>query len=133
VSIGKLVADSDILCPVAWGDIEYCKNVHKTFINDVINNNLDKYRSGIITLEMRQPMSIQVCAWHGKTLKKVQDRCGLIYADEPWLSIFAPTWCDLYNCIYSDSIVSHFSYYKQESQGISDSGLLEKYKELVEK
>lgn len=131
VSIGRLVADSEILCPVAWGDIEYCKHVHSTFINDVINKNLDKYRLGKIVLEERQPMSIQVIAWHGKTMKEVQEKYGAVYGEEPWISIFAPTWCNMYNCIYSDSIVSHFSYYKQEEQGICQTGLLEQYKEIL--
>lgn len=130
ISIGKIVADPEILCPIAWGDIDYCKNAHKTFIQDIINKDLDKYRKGVIVLEDRQPMSIQVISWHGKTMKDVQERYGKVYADEPWLSIFAPTWCDMYNCIYSDSIVSHFSYYKQEEQGIHQCGILEEYNKI---
>jgi hypothetical protein len=130
ISIGKIVADPEILCPNAWGDIDYCKNSHTTFIKDVINKDLDKYRKGVIVLEDRQPMSIQVISWHGKTMKEIQNKYGNVYADEPWLSIFAPTWCNMYNCIYSNSIVSHFSYYKQEEQGIHQCGLLEEYHKI---
>lgn len=130
ISIGKIVAEPEILCPVAWGDIEYCKTAHQTFLNDIQNQDLDKYRKGVVVLEDRQPMSIQVISWHGETMKKVQEQCGAVYADEPWLSIFAPTWCNLYNCIYTNTLVSHFSYYKQEEQGIHLCGILEAYHEI---
>ena len=33
--IGDFVADHEILCPISWGNIQYCYDLHSQFLNDI--------------------------------------------------------------------------------------------------
>lgn len=116
----------EILCPLAWKDPAFAEKVHRTFLSSLPKQPSQE----VIPLNHCEPMSIQCCAWIGTDLKQLQDTYGNIYEDEPWLTIFAPTWSNRKNCIYKDSIVSHFSYYIQE-QALLKSDLLTLYKNII--
>ncbi len=131
IKIGKITKEQEVLCPISWGNLEYCINIHNTFINDVNNKNIDKYRIGNYTLKNSEPMSINCCCWLGTGLKNVVNKYGNIVDDEPRLCIYLPTWDNNPNKVFGNTIVSHYSYYKQRELGLDDTDILNKYNKLI--
>jgi hypothetical protein len=131
--IGDLVKNqNEILCPVSWGNFDYCYSLHNQFIIDVCNNNVQKYYlNENIILENAEPVSINVCSWIGEDLKKYTDTYGNVHKDEPWFSIYLPTWSGNKNEIYSKCVVSHYAYYIQRERGLDNTDLLKRYLELL--
>lgn len=129
IKIGHITQTPEVLCPVSWGSLDFCINAHRTFLQDVSQGNLEKYRGEPFELTMKEPMSIQCCAWFGKELNELTKRFGEVYDDEPWLTIFVPIWSNRINGVYRNSIVSHYSYYIQH-HGLEKTDILEQYKSL---
>lgn len=130
-SICDLVKNNEVLCPYSWGNLNYCIKIHENFLNDIKNNNLDKYRIDDIILEYSEPVSINCCCWIGGNLKKVIEKIGDISGDEPWLTLFAPTKINKSNIIYGKTIVSHYAFYKQRELGLDKTDISEKYYKLI--
>lgn len=125
--IGDFIQDHEILCPIGWGNLHYCVELHNQFINDIQNNNIGKYYFENVVLHDCQSVSINVCSWIGEDLKKYVETYGEIYSDEAWLSVYLPTWSGNKNEIYGRSVVSHYAYYKQRELGLDHTDILERY------
>jgi hypothetical protein len=41
--VGDFIAHNEILCPTAWGNIQYCYDIHSQFLNDIEKGNVQKY------------------------------------------------------------------------------------------
>jgi len=118
----------ELLCPVAWGNLKYCYDLHNQFLQDLYNNNIDKYKFGKnITLNTIEAISINVCSWIGSDLKELMNNYADMYGDEPWLSIYIPIWTGRPNEIYGNTVVSHYAYYKQRELGLDSTDILDKY------
>ena len=128
--IGDFTQDNEILCPISWGNLKYCYDLHSQFIEDITNNNIEKYYLDIQTLTYAEPVSINVCSWIGSDLHNYIKKHGKIYNDEPWLSIYLPIWSNSYNQIYGKCVVSHYAYYKQRELGLDNTDILNKYLNL---
>lgn len=130
--VTSLLSESEILCPVAWKDINYSKECHFSFLDIIKSNKLDSMYTENISLSKNEPMSIQCCSWLGKDLKEWVNKFGMVGTeDEPWLSVYLPCWLDNPNLIYGGSIVSHFSSYIQEEYLIK-LDILNEYKKIIE-
>lgn len=126
--IGDFTRGDEVLCPIAWGNLKYCYDLHNNFIEDIKNNNLQKYylRENV-TLENCEVVSINACSWLGSNLKEYTEKYGTIYYDECWLSLYLPTWSGDKNIIYGNCVVSHYSYYRQRELGLDSTDILERY------
>ena len=131
IKIGNITKHNEVLCPISWGNLNYCINIHNTFIEDVLHNNIDKYRIGNYILSNSEPMSINCCCWLGKHLKNIIEKYGDIVDDEPRLAIYLPIWDNNPNEVYGNTIVSHYSTYKQLELGLNNTEILDKYNKLV--
>jgi len=131
--IGDFVQDYEILCPIAWGNLNYCYDIHCQFINDISQDNIKKYylKDNII-LNHAEPVSINACCWIGEDLHKYVKEYGDIYNDENYLSVYLPIWCGENNEIYSKSVVAHYAYYKQRELGLDNTDILDKYYQFVQ-
>jgi hypothetical protein len=130
--VGDFVQDHEILCPIAWGDLNYCVNLHKQFINDVKSGNKEKYcLNENIILQNGEPVSINVCSWIGSDLKKWCSKFGDVYRDEPWLSLYLPIWSGTRNEIYGNCVVAHYAYYIQRERGLDNTDILDEYYTLL--
>ena len=127
LKIGKITVLGEVLCPSGWGNLKYCVDLHNQFLHDLNQKNIDKYKLGQFKLYDRHPISISCCAWLGKTLKKITEKVGNVFDDEPWLTIWMPTWLNNYNEVYGDCIVGHYAYYKQRELGLDNTDILDKY------
>jgi len=128
IKIGDIVNHNEILCPVSWGNLQYCYELHSQFLNDISNGNIKKYylKNNII-LENSEPISINACSWIGEELRKYIKEYGDIYHDENYLSIYLPIWSGNKNEIYSNCVVSHYAYYKQRELGLDNTDILHRY------
>lgn len=126
--IGDFTSGNEVLCSTAWGNLKYCYDLHTQFLNDINGGNTSKYYlKDNVVLSNAEPASINVCSWIGEDLRKIVEKYGDIYYDEPWLAIYLPTWSGRHNEIYGKSVVSHYSYYKQRELGLDKSNILNKY------
>ena len=130
LKIGNITKLHEVLCPISWGSLNYCVNVHNQFVKDVRENNLDKYRIDNIVLENSEPVSINCCCWLGEDLKKVVKKYGDVIDDEPWFCLFTPTKLERKNVIYGKTLVSHYAFYKQRNAGLDKTDISEKYYKL---
>jgi hypothetical protein len=130
--VTNLLSEFEILCPLAWGNVDYSKECHLSFLDTIKNNKVDSLYTENIPLSNYEPMSIQCCAWFGKDLKDWVSKFGIVGTeDEPWLAVYLPCWLDNPNVIYGGSIVSHFSSYIQEGYLIR-LNILNDYKKIIE-
>lgn len=125
-----LVGEQNLLCPVAWGDLDYCINLHNEFIKSVQHNNTDKFKMENWVLENCEPASIACISWIGSSLKKYTDLYGPVKRDEQWWSVYVPTWSGHRNVVFGDCVVSHYAYYIQRNKGLDETDILEKYYEI---
>lgn len=131
LKIGQLINTDDILCPNAWGNLDYCTTLHRQFITDLKKNDIEKYKTGIFNLVNKELVSISCCSWLGVTLKKITEQVGNIFDDEPWLCIWMPTWLNISNSVYGNCIVAHYAYYRQRELGLDKTDILDKYKNFM--
>lgn len=131
IKIGNITDTHEVLCPVSWGNFDYCTNIHNTFIEDVNNLNIKKYKIGNYELSNAEPMSINCCSWLGSNMKKIVKKYGEIIDEEPRLAIYLPIWDNNPNKVYGNSIVSHYAYYRQRELGLDNTDILNKYDKLI--
>jgi hypothetical protein len=131
IKIGQFTRTSEVLCPMAWGNLEYCVDLHNQFIHDLKNNNVDKYKMKNKILEHKEPVSISCCSWLGKSLNNYIKTVGKVLEDEPWWCVFLPTWINKNNEIYGNCVVSHYAYYRQRELGLDNTNILKQYKDLA--
>ena len=130
--ITDIIHEEFVLCPVGWGSVEFAKSVHNRFLDLLENNKIDGFKKSKdnsmgMVLDKNQPASINCCSWLGSGMKEYTSKFGDVWQDEIWLSVYLPILNDTPNYVYFNSIVSHYSYYKQMQGGILESNILERY------
>ena len=129
--IGDVTITPEVLCPTAWSNLRFCIDLHNLFINKLKTNNISDFYLDNHVVPNKFPVSICCCSWRGKDLKKIVNEVGKIFQDEPWWTVFMPTWLNTNNMIYGKTIVSHYSYYRQRELGLDTTNILNKYNELI--
>ena len=142
IRIGNLVRDHEILCPIGWGNLGYCIEIHNQFIENILSSTKNQTSdftsetywgeggSGFYDFKHSEPMSVNVCAWLGNSLKKYTETYGAVYSDENWWTIYLPIWTNTNNQIYTKTIVSHYAFYRQRELGLDRTDILDKYWKL---
>ena len=130
-----VIPEEFTLCPIGWGDPEFAKSVHDKFLECLENNQIETFKntnddSDGMVLHNHPPVSINCCAWLGSGMKEYTAKYGDVWQDEIWLSVYLPILSGQPNYIYFNSIVSHFSYYRQMQGGILESNILERYNKI---
>lgn len=136
--ISDYVSNHEILCPMGWGNLYYCVDIHNQFIQNILSspNKQSTFTSemywnhSFYELQYAEPNSINVCSWLGSSLKKYMKTYGSIYSDENWWTVYLPIWSNQHNMIYTKTIVAHYAYYKQRELGLDITDILEKYEKL---
>ena len=130
-----VIPEEFILCPIGWGDPEFAKSVHNKFLECIENDRIDLFKNTVdgstgMLLDNYSPISINCCSWLGSGMKEYTEKYGDVWQDEIWLSVYLPILSGKPNYIYFNSIVSHFSYYKQMQGGILNSDILSRYNKI---
>jgi hypothetical protein len=130
-----VIPEDFALCPIGWGNTEFAKSVHNKFLECLESNRMDIFKNTIdgtkgMILDNYPPVSINCCSWLGSSMKEYTAKYGDVWQDEIWLSVYLPILSGKPNYIYFDSVVSHFSYYKQMEGGILESNILSRYNKI---
>jgi hypothetical protein len=136
--ITDVIQEEFILCPIGWGNVNFAKSIHNKFLDLLENSRENEFKipndnSAGLLLSNNPPASINCCSWLGSGMKKYTKNFGDVWQDEIWLSVYLPILTGQPNYVYFNSIVSHYSYYKQMQEGILESDILERYKKIEEK
>lgn len=110
--------------------------VHKTFIQDRLNNDLEKYEFPEYPLDGYSNFSINCIAWEGKEFAKFG---GKVEGDdeERWLCTVKSRELSRQNCVCGTSLVSHFAFYTHRKPFCKDREIdhriLDSYRLLAQK
>ena len=110
-----------------WRDPILAENKHRQLIENIKNNQLEKYRFSPVVLENYQRVSINCICWFGSEFAKFNGMVGL--DEEQWLASDKPRELGLPNCIFGEAICSHFSFYSQREH-MDKTDILDKYRSL---
>jgi hypothetical protein len=120
--------------PVGVSDHKFCEHIHNKFINDVKNNQIDKWRTSfnVWKLYANERVSVNCVSWFGISFS---DLAPIILNndnidEEGWLSVGVPAQFNKFNVIYNDAIVAHLAFYTQRERLEAETDILQKYEEL---
>lgn len=116
--------------PIGWETPAYAESVHRAFIKDVKEGNIDKWRESftVWTCKDFERVSINCIAWLGKTFQEFQG--NVEFEEEQWLSVHKPKLLNKPNVIINDAIVAHFAFYTQREH-LDKTDILQQYAELI--
>jgi hypothetical protein len=132
-----VIPENIAICPTGWGNLDFCYSLHDSFIENLENGNIDTFKrpkngNPGIELEKNPPMSINCVSWLGKSFKEYTSKFGKVWQEEPWISVYLPILEGKNNYVYFNSLVSHFSYYRQIEIGLLETDILSRYKKISE-
>ena len=131
LKIGKITQLNEVLCPISWGNLNYCVGLHNLFIEKIKKNEIQSFYMDNHVVPNKFPVSICCCSWKGNQLKNINQLIGKVFDDEPWWTIWMPTWLNKDNEVYGKTIVGHYSYYKQRELGLDNTDILKKYNDII--
>jgi hypothetical protein len=110
-----------------WKDPILAENKHRKLIENIKNNQLDKYRFSPVVLENYERASINCICWFGAEFAKFNGMVGL--DEEQWLATDRPRELGVPNCIFGEAICSHFSFWTQREH-MDKTDILDKYRTI---
>lgn len=93
-----------------WSKPRYGEYVHKTFLNDLLEGDVDKYLFDSWELDAYQRFAINCICWWGQDVNGEMDGHK---DEEQWLTTLQSRKLGRPNVICGTSLVSHFAFYKQ--------------------
>jgi hypothetical protein len=106
---------------------EHVQRRHLEFIEDIKNNNLQKYKFTKWNLFNNERISINSLAFFGKDIKNLQ-----VTADEEnYIACVAPSILQKPSMIYGGALLVHFSFHTQRDY-LDTTDVLQRYAELLE-
>jgi hypothetical protein len=112
-----------------WKDAKFALKLHKWFINKLKNNTYKELYCGGKPIALNR-FSINAICWFGSTFKQFNGT--VIETDEEFLTVTKPLEIEGVNCIYCDTIVSHFAFYTQR-RFLDNTDILEQYSKAIKK
>jgi len=110
-----------------WKNPILAENKHRKLIENIKNNQLDKYRFSPIVIENYERVSINCICWFGSEFAKFNGIVG--HDEEQWLASDKPRELGSPNCIFGEAICSHFSFYSQRDH-MDKTDILDEYRLL---
>ena len=114
---------------VGWNDAEYAEAIHRQFIKDVKENNIDKWKRTFTlwVCDKYERVSINAICWLGSTFKEFDGEVG--NDEEDWLSVVKPKMLGRPNVIINDAICCHFAFHTQRNH-LDNTDILHQYRDL---
>jgi hypothetical protein len=112
-----------------WSNAKFALKLHKWFINKLENDTFKELYCGVKPIALNR-FSINAICWFGRTFK--QFRGIVIDTDEEFLTVTKPLEIEGVNCLYCETIVSHFAFYTQR-RFLDNTHILEQYSKAIKK
>ncbi len=92
-------------------DVKFAEYIHKTFINDLLNNDIEKYKFEEWQIDNYQRFAINLIAWMGSDFNEFK---GIInhFDEEEWLTMIKSKELQRQNVICGQSLAVHFAFFK---------------------
>jgi Methyltransferase domain len=111
-----------------WGNPRFAEQLHRAFLKSVVEGNICHWYFGPRLVALSR-YSINCMAWFGSDFAMFGGEVP--GEEEEYLSVIKPSELMRPNCIYGDSIVSHFAFHTQRSH-LDSTNLLESYASLAD-
>lgn len=90
-------------------DGNFVESCHRNFFEKLSSNFIDNYYFDPLILKDYNHVAIQVIAWHGRELKKLDGIIPMGENDENYLSVGRPKEIEVPNIIYGNGLFCHYS------------------------
>jgi hypothetical protein len=121
--------ENTCLCKHGWENPNICEEKHNTFIQNLNNNEIQKYMFDRYETN-GQRISINNICWFGKDFKQFSGIVG--EAEEQWLSDEAPKQKNKKTCVYGGALCVHYAFWTQRDY-LDKTDILDKYRKLAQK
>ena len=113
-----------------WESPYIAEKIHRKFIQDVKNNDIDKWHKSFDVWELKdyERVSINCISWFGEEFAKFNGEVG--NDEEEWLSSIKSQNLNKPNIIVGSPICAHFSFFTQREH-LDKTNILEEYNELI--
>lgn len=120
--------ENQCLSKTGWESSTICEEKHINFINNLNNNNIEKYKFDRYET-IGQRISINAICWFGKDFKEFS---GIVDKnEEPWLSEIAPSQRNKKICVCGNALCVHYAFWVQREY-MDKTDILQKYKTISE-
>ena len=115
---------------VGWNNSEFAESLHRAFLHDIENKQVDKWHSSFNTwwLWDYERVSINCISWLGSTFKEFDGEVGI--DEEQWLSVEKPRQLLKPNVILGNAVVAHYAFYTQREY-LNTTDILQKYSDMA--
>lgn len=119
---GSMKFDEKIPCEFhncVWKSAKMAENIHKSFLKDLINSDIEKYYFDTWTIDRFERIPINLICWFGNDFARFN---GIIPIndEEQWLCCDYPRETNWINSICGTSLVAHHAFYRQRKPFCSE-------------
>ena len=112
----------------AWANPTLAMVKHRTFLINLSNNNVQRYKFSMWRLHLYERVSINCISWYGSEFAAFDGDVGK--NEEEWLACEKPKELGKCNCICGSALFSHFAYCVQRDE-VDKSDILARYRSLI--
>jgi hypothetical protein len=113
-----------------WNNPPLAEVKHRTLLDNIKNNNLEKYKFSPVVLENYERVSINSISWLGSDFAQFGGNVG--DDEENWLAQHKPRELGRKNCILGEALCAHFAFFTQREH-MDKTDILNHYRELSPK
>lgn len=111
-----------------WDDPALAIVKHRTFFENIRNNDIQRYKFNLWRLYSYERVSINCISWFGSEFALFGGSVG--EDEEKWLACDKPRDLEKCNCICGSALFSHFAYCVQREE-VDKTDILKKYSSLI--
>ena len=112
------------MCPVAWKNPDFAKDLHLAFLKAIREGTVDEWHFGVWKLYDYERVSINCILWMGKEFAEFGGIVG--HDDEQWLACDKPRELGRMNAIFGGACCVHYAFFTQRP-GLDATDILAQY------
>lgn len=128
--LGKLPCTDNFLCPYGWANPNFAEQLHLAFIEDIKQNNYQKWYLPNWILDLQQIISINAISWIGSDMHMFLNTMDMGENDEFFIMNYGSIRLNKLNIIYGQAICAHYSFHTQKAY-LDKTNILKEYFNLV--
>jgi hypothetical protein len=115
-AIGRTFGTTAYAClaDLGWKKPAFAHYVHREFLSQLNNGNIDRFRFPQWILHNFERVSINCISWLGSDFKQFGGKVDR--NEEPWLTVDKPMSLKRPNCIFGELLFAHYAFFSQRPE-----------------